>query len=83
MNKKIAYGLLAGALAAGVVGALARTGWLERWDNPLADWRARTLAKPSAATDQVKLILLDQESLDWASRNMGWAWPWPMYPGRE
>jgi len=77
MNKKIAYGLLAGALAAGVVGALARTGWLERWDNPLADWRARTLAKPSAATERVKLILLDQESLDWASRNMGWAWPWP------
>ncbi len=77
MNKKTAFGLLAGVLAAAAVGALARTGWIERWDNPLADWRARLLAKPSAATEQVKLILLDQESLDWASRNMGWSWPWP------
>jgi len=77
MNKKIAYGLLAGALAAGVVGALARTGWLERWDNPLADWRARALAKPSAATERVKLILLDQESLDWGSKEQRLKWSWP------
>ena len=58
LNKKIAYGLLAGALAAVCVAALDQTGLATRWDNPLADWRARLLAKPSAATEQVKLILL-------------------------
>lgn len=77
MNKKVAYGLLAGALAAACVVALDRTGLAARWDNPMSDWRARLLAKPSAATEQVKLVLLDQYSLDWASQNMGLSWPWP------
>ncbi|HQN79800.1 MAG TPA: adenylate/guanylate cyclase domain-containing protein [Kiritimatiellia bacterium] len=77
MNKKIAYGLLAGVLATACVGILGRTGLAGRWDNPMSDWRARLLAKPSPATDQVKLVLLDQYSLDWASQNMGWSWPWP------
>ena len=77
LNKKVAYGLLAGALAAVCVAALDQTGLAARWDNPLADWRARLLAKPSAATEQVKLILLDQESLDWASQTMKLSWPWP------
>lgn len=77
MNKKVAYGLLAGAVAVLCAAALDRAGLASRWDNPLSDWRARLLAKPSAATSQVKLILLDQSSLDWASRNMGWSWPWP------
>lgn len=77
INKKIAYGLLAGALAAVGVAALDQTGLVSRWDNPLADWRARLLAKPSPATEQVKLILLDQESLDWGSKEQGLSWPWP------
>ncbi len=77
MNKKIAYGLLAGALSAACVGALDRASLVARWDNPLSDWRARVLAKPSPATERVKLVLLDQSSLDWASQNMGLSWPWP------
>ena len=77
MNKKVVYGLLAGALAAACAGLLDRAGLAARWDNPLADWRARFLAQPAAATDRVKLILLDQYSLDWASETMGLSWPWP------
>lgn len=77
MNKKIAYGLLAGVVAAACAGLLDRAGLASRWDNPLSDWRARLLAKPSAATEQVKLILLDQYSLDWGSKEMGLSWPWP------
>ena len=77
MNKKVAYGLLAGALAAASVGVLDRVGLASRWDNPLSDWRARFLAEPSAATERVKLILLDQYSLDWGSETMGLSWPWP------
>ena len=77
INKKVACGLLAGALAALGVAALERSGLAARWDAPLADWRARRLAEPSAATEQVKLVLLDQESLDWGSRDQGLSWPWP------
>jgi hypothetical protein len=77
MNKKLAYGLLAGAVAAAAAGWLERTGLAARWDYALSDWRARLLAEPSPATPRVKLVLVDQASLDWASRNLGWSWPWP------
>lgn len=78
MNRKVAYGLLAGVLAAAVVGGLDRAGLTARWDNPMSDWRARLLARPSAATPQVKLVLVDQYSLDWISQNMEIkSWPWP------
>ena len=44
----------------------------------MSDWRARLMAKPSPATDQVKLILVDQYSLDWVSQNLEIkSWPWP------
>ena len=77
MNKKVAYGLLAGVLATACAGLLDRAGLAARWDNPLSDWRARLLAEKSPATDKVKLILLDQYSLDWGSKTMGLSWPWP------
>ena len=77
MNKKLAYGLLAGAVAAAAAGWLERTGLAARGDYVLSDWRARLLAEPSPATPRVKLVLVDQASLDWASRNLGWSWPWP------
>ena len=77
VNKKVAYGLLAGLLAAAGAGALDRAGLAARWDNPMSDWRARLLAKPSPATPRIKLVLLDQYSLDWGSETMGLSWPWP------
>ena len=67
------------AAAAGVVLAvvLSVSGLAQRWEWMLSDWRARVLAKPSPATAQVKQVLLDQASLDWASAEMGLSWPWP------
>lgn len=40
--------------------------------------RVKFFAKPSPATGQIKVILLDQASLDWgAGEDRGWSWPWP------
>ncbi|HRT04422.1 MAG TPA: adenylate/guanylate cyclase domain-containing protein [Kiritimatiellia bacterium] len=77
LPKKAAWGLVAGALAALGVAALELSGLVARWEAPLADWHARALARPSPATDQVKLVLLDQESLDWGSQEQWLSWPWP------
>jgi len=52
-------------------------GALERWEAITWDWRASTLARPSPTHDQITLILLDQESLDWAQKENGLSWPWP------
>ncbi len=65
---------LAGALAAL---ALWWPGFLDPWEARSWDWRARAMARPDRADDRVRLILLDQKSLDWGKTVNGWPWPWP------
>lgn len=52
-------------------------GLLERWEAKTWDMRAAWLAKPGAATEDIVLILLDQQSLDWGQEQSGLSWPWP------
>jgi adenylate cyclase len=40
-------------------------------------WRVNAFARPGADTPRIRLILLDQSSLDWASDEMALSWPWP------
>ncbi|HMO03435.1 MAG TPA: adenylate/guanylate cyclase domain-containing protein [Kiritimatiellia bacterium] len=51
-------------------------GKLDGWENTTWAWRVTHFAEPSAATDDIKVILLDQSSLDWAANEMGLPWPW-------
>lgn len=67
---------------AGLVGIFAASilflpGFLARWEAKTWDWRVNLLAKPSPETPKVRLILLDQNSLDWAKTENGLSWPWP------
>ena len=52
-------------------------GLLDRLEYTTWTWRVAHKAEPGAGTGQVKLILLDQDSLDWAARESGLSWPWP------
>ncbi len=40
------------------------------------DLRASWFAKPGPESDKIRLIFLDQYSLDWGAKQ-GWPWPWP------
>ena len=67
--------------AIGLVAALAalllwRAGWLDSWEAPTWAWRAKFFSEREAPSPQIKLILLDQASLDWAKEEQGWGWPW-------
>ncbi len=65
-------------LAAGMIALLAwRLGWLESWEAPTWTWRARFFAPRETLSPKIKLILLDQDSLDWAQKENEWGWPWP------
>lgn len=65
-------------MAASIVALLIwRTDVLERWEHATWAWRVHTFARPSPVTDRIKLILLDQASLDWGSKINGLSWPWP------
>ena len=37
-------------------------------------WADTTYSRPS---DEITVILLDQDSIDWAQEEKGWGWPWP------
>ncbi|WP_321492018.1 adenylate/guanylate cyclase domain-containing protein [uncultured Desulfobacter sp.] len=53
------------------------TGILDRWESKARDIAALFFAAPSGNTDKIKLVLLDQKSLDWVYENLGITWPWP------
>lgn len=69
----MALGLAAGLLAL----LLEAGGVLTPWEWTTWTWRARYWAQPSPVTDRIRIIALDQASLDWAAANSGLGWPWP------
>jgi adenylate cyclase len=76
-GKKSIHSLIIGISGAAIALLLWRFGWLNTWESKTWDFRAASMAKPGKATDNIRLILLDQNSLDWAKNENGWNWPWP------
>lgn len=74
---KLLHGLGIGCGAAAVALALWASGALERFEAKTWDWRVKQFARPGPHTDQVRLIFIDQQSLDWVNREMALRWPWP------
>ncbi|QTA84456.1 CHASE2 domain-containing protein [Desulfonema magnum] len=74
---KLIQGVIIGVTGAVLAIALWSPGWLDSWEARTWDWRASLMAKPGIATDDIRLILLDQNSLDWAKEESGLTWPWP------
>jgi len=75
--KKGFQGLAAGLIGFAAAFGLWSPGWLDRWEAKSWDWRVSLLARPGPATDKIRLILLDQNSLDWGKNENGLSWPWP------
>jgi class 3 adenylate cyclase len=44
------------------------------YDMRVRFWADSIYSRPS---DEIAVILLDQDSLDWAQLERGWGWPWP------
>ncbi len=68
-----AIGLVAGATAL----FAWHLGWLESLEAPTWTWRARFFSQREVPSPEIKLILLDQASLDWAQQENSLSWPWP------
>jgi adenylate cyclase len=77
MSSKLRHGLLAGLIASILILLAWQSQWLEGWEYTTWRWRVRHYARPSVATTRIKLILLDQASLDWGFQIQRWPWPWP------
>ncbi|MHC1726469.1 MAG: CHASE2 domain-containing protein [Syntrophobacteraceae bacterium] len=76
MKRKFLEGMLIGLAAALAALSIWRMGFLDRWEYATWAWRAQYFAGPGPSTDRIKLILLDQASLDWGKKQ-GLSWPWP------
>ncbi|MBI2439756.1 MAG: adenylate/guanylate cyclase domain-containing protein [Lentisphaerae bacterium] len=77
MPNKLIHGLAIGLAAAGVALGLWALGALDRFEAKTWDWRVIRLAKPGHFTDKIRLIFIDQQSLDWVNKEMALRWPWP------
>ncbi len=75
--KKLQYAFLIAFFATSLVQLLQYGKLVEQWEYTTWSWRQKMLAKPSPATDKIKIILLDQASLDWGASVNGLSWPWP------
>lgn len=77
LARRSLWGALIGLAAGAALLLLQAAGALTPLENLTWDWRARALAGPGPATSKVKLVALDQASLDWALKTNGLSWPWP------
>lgn len=75
--KRLLLGLIAGLVGASLTLLFFLPGWLDLWEAKTWDWRVNAMAKPAKTTGNIRLILLDQNSLDWAKEENGLSWPWP------
>jgi adenylate cyclase len=75
--RRLLQGIIVG-MAGGLISlALLAGGWLEAWEAKAWDWRATLFAHPETTSDDIRLILLDQKSLDWMYEENVVTWPWP------
>jgi len=70
-------GLYLGLACVGIALSVWLSGNLEKFEAQTWDWRVSKLAKPEKASQDILVILLDQNSLNWAKEEMGLSWPWP------
>jgi len=77
MPNKVFHGLGIGVSAAVLALGLWSFGALDKFEAKTWDWRAAGLAKPGAFTGKIRLIFIDQQSLDWAKKENALSWPWP------
>jgi adenylate cyclase len=75
-KKSIAALVIVAALS--LVMTLAYFGGLLNFlEYKLYDFRVNFTAPHLRPSDDIILVLLDQDSLDWARQERGWGWPWP------
>jgi len=74
---QLIQGLLIGLVALIPALLLFLSGRLDALEFKTWDWRVNRFAQRSPSSDRIRLILLDQYSLDWGSESYGLPWPWP------
>jgi adenylate cyclase len=75
-NRRTLTGLTSGLAGALVAGLLVLSGMLLPWEASTWDMRVVRAFKAGEHTDNIRVVLLDQQSLDWARDQHQLTWPW-------
>ncbi|OGR27956.1 MAG: hypothetical protein A2277_07070 [Desulfobacterales bacterium RIFOXYA12_FULL_46_15] len=75
--RKWVQGIALGTAGAVIAIIIWNCAGLEKWENISWDWRMSFFLNQEQASDDIVVILLDQNSLDWAQEVLGITWPWP------
>jgi class 3 adenylate cyclase/CHASE2 domain-containing sensor protein len=54
-----------------------RFGILDHLEFRSYDFRVVLLAKQTKASEDIMVIVVNQDSIDWAQKERNWSWPWP------
>ncbi|MDR1389129.1 MAG: CHASE2 domain-containing protein [Treponema sp.] len=76
LSKRIAAVLVIVLVFLGV-GLLQILHLLDTLEYKSYDFRAKLFANSYKPSDEIAVVLLDQDSIDWANAERGWGWPWP------
>lgn len=76
-RKRIQGGVAIWMGASVLVVSLLLLGVFQSFENASWDWRVRSVASSSSHDPLIKVITIDQASLEYVSKEMGLAWPWP------
>ena len=77
MVRKGIIGLGFGLIACVAAFLLWHQGLLVGFEHTAWKWRVAHFARPTPATSQLRIVVIDQKSLDWGRRENGLSWPWP------
>lgn len=75
--KKILQLAVTSAVLVVIVFASVFSGAFDNIEKRTYDHRMKTCAPFFSPSEQIGVVLLDQDSLNWASKELGWSWPWP------
>ena len=74
-NEKVRRGALIALLASLFAIGIWQANVFQSVEFMFFDLQARLLAR--SGDEKIKLILIDQSSLDWGKKENAWSWPWP------
>ena len=77
LGGRLRRGLFVGLLAAILAFSVYESGIARPWEWKSWDLRLGLLAKPSRASSEIVILLVDQDSLDVYETQQGLSWPWP------
>ncbi|MHC6201974.1 CHASE2 domain-containing protein [Breznakiellaceae bacterium SP9] len=77
INKKLVSAIIISASISALILASHYFGLLDALEYKMYDLRVNLFALDGYPSDDIVVVLLDQESIDWARAERGWGWPWP------